>query len=378
MSKFQRYLRITVDFLIAIILALALVFVVPRAVKFFLPFVIGWGIAMLANPLVQFLEKKVKVARKHSSALIIIAALAIVVTLVYFGAGMLIREGISLIRDLPKIMSELQATVENALKSLSGVVTFLPDNTKHLIASLVTSLSTSINGYFTKTLSEIDVSTMEAASSLMKNVADFFLMAIITVLSAYFFIADREHLLAMFKAALPEALIEKLNLIKNNFVGALGAYFKAQFKIMLIMIVILFVGFELLNVRYSFFLGILVAFLDFLPFFGTGTVLWPWIFLDIVGGEYFHAVCLGIIYLVCQLVHQLLQPKLVGDGIGVSPLATLVFMFIGYRIKGVLGMILGIPIGMALLGLYRAGAFDRLIAGAKVILHDIDEYRKWQ
>ncbi|MFW5668428.1 MAG: sporulation integral membrane protein YtvI [Acetivibrio ethanolgignens] len=374
MTNFQKYMRILTDFVCAGILLAVLIFIVPRALGFFMPFVIGWIISMIANPLVRFLEKNVKMLRKHSSALVIIAALAIVVAAVYFGLGILVREGISLMQDLPEIFAELQVNISDTLKNLEGLARYLPDSTK----GFLDDMGSSISGFLTSAISRIDVSTLGVAGSLVKNVADVFLMAIITILSAYFFIADRDKLVAGFKRILPDSVKESMNLIKSNFIEALGAYFKAQFKIMIVMVVILFIGFELLDVHYSFFLGILVAFLDFLPFFGTGTILWPWALMDIIGGEYFHAVCLAIIYLICQLLHQLLQPKLVGDGIGLSPLATLVFMFSGYRIKGVLGMILGIPIGMAVLSLYKAGAFDRLIAGAKVILHDINEYRKWQ
>ena len=68
---------------------------------------------------------------------------------------------------------------------------------------------------------------------------------------------------------------------------------------------------------------------------------------------------------------------MVGDSIGISPLSTLIFMFIGYRISGVLGMIIGIPIGMALISFYRMGAFDRLFRGIEIIVTDINEYRKY-
>lgn len=374
MSNFQKYLRILVDFLVAGVFMAVLVFVLPWALKFFMPFVIGWIIAMLANPLVRFLEKHVNMMRKHSSALVIVAALAIVVLLVYFGMGLLIREGANLVKDLPGILEEIQARIQEALNGLDGAIPFFPNRAR----GFLDDLGSSVVEFFTTAVGRIDVSALGAAGSLVKNVADIFLMAIITILSAYFFIAERERLLAGFREFMPESLKEKAALIKSNFVEALGAYFKAQFKIMLVITAILFIGFEILDVNYSFFLALLVAFLDFLPFLGTGTVIWPWIAMDVLGGQYFHALCLGILYLICQLVHQLLQPKLVGDGIGISPLATLIFMFIGYRIKGVLGMVLGIPIGMAILSLYQAGAFDRLIAGAKVILHDLDEYRKWQ
>jgi predicted PurR-regulated permease PerM len=89
------------------------------------------------------------------------------------------------------------------------------------------------------------------------------------------------------------------------------------------------------------------------------------------------AVGLIVVYLVCQITKQLLQPKMVGDSIGISPLSTLVFMFIGYRFYGVLGMILGIPVGMVCVNLYRIGAFDRIIRGFKIIARDINDFRKF-
>ena len=198
---------------------------------------------MIANPLVRFLEKKVKMVRKHSSALIIIAALAIVVAAVYFGLGILVREGISLMQDLPEIFAELQANISDTLKNLEGLVQYLPDSTR----SFLDNLGSSISGFVTSAISRIDVSTIGAAGSLVKNVADVFLMAIITILSAYFFIADRDKLVAGFKRILPDSVKESMNLIKSNFIEALGAYFKAQFKIMMVMVVILFTGFELLR-----------------------------------------------------------------------------------------------------------------------------------
>ena len=146
---------------------------------------------------------------------------------------------------------------------------------------------------------------------------------------------------------------------------------------MLVLIVIMFIGFEILNIGYSFLIGLGIAFLDVLPVFGTGAVLWPWALLDMISGNYFRAVGLVIIYLVCQVVKQILQPKMVGDSIGVSPLATLIFMYIGYRFQGVIGMILGIPVGMVIVNLYRIGMFDRIIKGFEIIIHDFNEFRKF-
>lgn len=88
------------------------------------------------------------------------------------------------------------------------------------------------------------------------------------------------------------------------------------------------------------------------------------------------AVGLIILYLVTQLVRQLIQPKMVGDSIGMNPLATLIFMYIGYKFSSIIGMIIAVPIGMILINLYKAGVFDNQIRCIKELVQDINEFRK--
>jgi predicted PurR-regulated permease PerM len=99
--------------------------------------------------------------------------------------------------------------------------------------------------------------------------------------------------------------------------------------------------------------------------------------VDFINGNYLRAVVILVLYLVCQVIKQVLQPKMVGDSIGVSPFLSLLFMFIGYRLQGFIGLILGIPIGLVFVSFYRLGLFERLIRGFKIIVSDINEFRKY-
>ena len=83
-----------------------------------------------------------------------------------------------------------------------------------------------------------------------------------------------------------------------------------------------------------------------------------------------------VIYCICLPVHQILQPKFVGDTVGMDPLWTLIFMFMGYRLSGMLGMIVAIPVGMMVVGLVQEGAFDQLLADVKELICDFNTYRK--
>ena len=372
-SKFITYLKIVINFVLYIAAIVLLLLVVPKLIGFFFPFVIGWLVAMIANPMVRFLEKKVKLLRKHSSAIIIIFVIALIVAAGVLLISIIVREAKGLISDWPEIEKNLIEIFGNINVYINKITASLPENIRNSIDKVIAGLGDSLSSY----LKELPMPSMSDAGNFMSNVADGFLAVIVTILSAYFFAACREELLTGLQKRMPESLIEYWRLVYGNFIKAFGGYFKAQFKIMLILLVIMFVGFEILRIDYSFVIALGIALLDVLPVFGTGAVLWPWAIIDMFTGNYVRAIGLVVIYLVCQVVKQVLQPKMVGDSIGMHPLLTLLAMFIGYKLYGVIGMIFFIPIGMVIVNMYRIGMFNQLIRGIKIIVHDLNEFRKY-
>ncbi len=371
--KFAIYIKIAINFLFAILIAFFLLFVLPKLLGFFMPLVIGWVVSLIANPLVQFLEKKVKILRKYSSFIIIVSVIILIIGIMIALSILIFKEAKDLVEDMPIILESLSAKLSHVTDYISEKTDRLPEG----IRNSVKNFTLGIEGYANNIVEYNESVTMGGVGLFAKGVAEGFLYVIMTILSAYFFTACKDEISAGLKKHVPDSVTNSWRMISSNFKTAFGGYFKAQFKIMLILILIIFAGFEILQVNYSFLIALGIAFLDFLPVFGTGTVLWPWTVIEVISGNYFRAIGFVVIYLICQIVKQILQPKMVGDSIGLHPLATLVFLFIGYKFQGVLGMILGIPIGMVLVNLYRVGMFDRLIKGIKIIFHDINEYRKF-
>lgn len=372
-SKVKTYIKIIINDIIFILAVLFLLLVLPRLLSFFMPFVIGWIVAMIANPLVRFLEKKVKILRKHGSAIIIVLVILIIVGVASLLISVLIREAKGLIEQWPAIEANINRQFKEIIEYLDRFTASLPEGTRKMIDNAVDEAGASVTNY----ISNLSLPSMGSAGSIVNNIAEGFLMVIITILSAYFFAAGRDELAAGLKKHLPESFVDYWKLVYGNFTSAFGGYFKAQFKIMLILLVIMFVGFEVLQVSFSFLIALGIALLDVLPVFGTGAVLWPWAIVEMITGHYFRAIVLVVIYLICQIVKQVLQPKMVGDSVGLNPLATLLFMYIGYKLYGVIGMIIFIPIGMVVVNMYRIGMFDRLIKGFKIIAHDLNEFRKF-
>jgi predicted PurR-regulated permease PerM len=142
------------------------------------------------------------------------------------------------------------------------------------------------------------------------------------------------------------------------------------------MYILLLVGLMILNVRYAFLIALLMAFLDFLPFFGTGIVLVPWAVITLIGGNYIRAIGFIVIWGVGQFFRQLIQPKIMGDSIGVEPIPTLFLLFAGYRIAGVVGMLIAVPIGIIVINMNEAGFFDTPKYSIKILVKNLNGFRR--
>jgi len=371
-NKRAKYKKIFLNMGITLVGIFLVCYFGPKLLSYFMPFIIGWLISMIANPLVRLLERKLKIVRKHSSFLIIIATIALIVIGGYFLIINTAMEIFGFISDLPELYASLEAQFIEIGEKFARLFSLLPVQTRESLRSLINQLS----NYTSNAIAAIGVPTVEAAGTVARNIPNAFVMVVVTIMSAYFFIADREKIIANVRRIIPKSLMRVLDNIYQQIKKLIGGYFAAQFKIMGIVALILFIGFLILHVRYAILFAMLIAILDFLPFFGTGTALIPWAIVMFLSGNYVMAVGLIIIYLVSQLVRQVIQPKIVGDSMGLDPLSTLFFMYIGFKTKGIAGMILAVPVGVILIELFHAGVFQPLLDGVKDIINDINEYRK--
>lgn len=367
-----KYLRCVVNILLHIIGVVLVFALVPKLLVFFMPFVVGWLIALLANPLVRFMERRLKMVRRHSSMLIIITAIALVVVGGYFALAAIVRELYGFITMLPNIYGSFLQDLEEIRENLQGVSARFPLPLREGAANLTDSLTEALGDL----IGAVGKPTVAAAGTVARNIPNALIHVIFAILSAYFFIAERDKIVQAVRERIPDWIREKWHFITEKFRKAIGGYFKAQFKIMGVVALILFVGFLILRIHYAILLAVLIAVLDFLPFFGTGTALIPWAVLKVLSADYQFAVGLIIIYLVSQLVRQVIQPKIVGDSMGLNPLSTLFFMFIGYKVSNIFGMIIAVPIGMILVSLYQAGAFGDVIADVRELAKGLDEFRR--
>ncbi len=372
MRRSVKYLKIIANLLVAVLTIVMIFYFAPKILVFFMPFVVGYIISAIANPPVRFLEKHLKIVRKHSSAIIIIGVLAVVILLLYLAVVKIGEEVVHLISNLPEIYESLSVEFAAIGDNLQVFAARLPEDMQTSIANVTSDLSS----YISDLVHAAGAPTFEAAGNFAKNVPGTLIAIIMCILSAYFFTADRDKIATGLKEHMPGGVLDRVLFVIGDLKRVVGGYFKAQLKIMVVVYVILVIGLLILKVDYALLVGFFIAFLDMLPFFGTGTVLGPWAIIKLLSGDYKMAIALIVLYAVTQIVRQVIQPKIVGDSIGMNPLATLFFMYIGYKLSGVIGMIVAVPVGMIIINLYKAGVFDNQIRCVKELVHDVNEFRK--
>ena len=371
MEGVKKYLRIILNIIIPLT-GLYLVCVWgPRVLGFFIPFVIGWMIALIANPLVRFLEKRLKIVRKHGSMLIIAGVLALIISLLYFVLGKAYVEIREFIGDLPALYDSAAAEIRGAVQNGNRMFEFLPDEFRTAVMQFTENIGT----YVGDLVSKAAAPTVEIAGNVAKRIPNVLVNTVITILSSYLFIAEQDKILAWMRRYAPKFVLRYAEYLKKDARGVIGGYFLAQFRIMCVVAGILAVGFLFLKVKYGLLLAVLISMLDFLPVFGTGTALFPWAAVKLFTGEYTYAAGLLILYVVTQVSRQLIQPKIVGDSMGLPPLLTLFLLYLGFKVKGIAGMILAVPIGLIFINFYKYGAFDSLIENVKLLIRELNAFR---
>ena len=368
----KRCFRMILNIVIPVLGLCLVIFLGPRLLHFFMPFVVGWILALLANPLVRFLERRVKLVRRHGSMLIIIAALAIVIGL-FYGAGLLVyREMGSFLADAPEIYQSVIAEIENALQNGRKLAEYFPQN----LQPPLLAFSDNLDGLFGKLVSRAAEPTVQIAGHVAKSIPNLLVNMVIIILSSYLFLADRESIMRWLKEHLPAFVFRYIEYMKRDAKGLIGGYFLAQFRIMCVVALILAAGFLVLGVRYGVLLAFLTAILDFLPIFGTGTVLFPWAVVKLFAGEYAYATGLILLYILTQVVRQIIQPKIVGESMGLPPLMTLFLLYLGFKLRGLTGMILAVPVGLVFINFYKYGAFDSMIRNFRMLMESIQKFRR--
>lgn len=300
------------------------------------PFLIALLISRLIEPLVLKLVKQLRWPRWLASAVCVVVSYLLLFGFCYLLVSQVLVEVGGLLRRLPEWMAGLPDFTERLTTRVRTLIIAAPiemqdflNNTLNDVisqgANIPQGLYSALGGFVT------------GAAAAVPNVL---LFLVTSILSTVFVSGDYPHVSAFIVRQLPDKWRERLLRAKGHLTGTLGKWLKAQLLLMGITFALLCIGFVIIGVEYPLIVAAVVALVDALPVVGLGIVLIPWAIVAFltVGSEM--GIGLLVLFLVCSLTRSFAEPKLVGKQIGLHPLITLVAMYVGFRVFGVLGMIL--------------------------------------
>ena len=365
----HKYVRWVFTLLLTAAAIAAAAFLLPWLWECLWPLVVAWCLAVITAPLVRFMQNKLHAKHKLSSTLVLILILAVVFGALYGIIRMLISEVMTLIPNIPGYVDAASEVVDKIEAWLAGLAVNLPKG----FFELIDSIETKAGDWFIDIGTNTGIWLTNVLANFAVNMPSYLIYFIFTVLLTFYFIDERNQLKKKVRSLLPNTIVGFWIQCKTSFKKAVGSYFITQFKLCLIVGAAMCVCFLLKGIRYTGLLTIAITILDFLPVVGAGTILNPWAGIELLQGDFWMALYCLALYIITQVIRQTLSPKMMGDSLNLSPLTSVLCMYIGFRFWGIYGMIFAIPLWLLVVEIYKAGVFDPTIGVLKEIWGELNE-----
>ena len=335
-----------IDFAFAVVIILLVYFFLKYVINWIMPFVIAFLISALLYPLIKFVSAKLKIKKNKKPVAAVITALffCTVGVLAGFILYKIVSAVASFIVGLPEyvqstIIPSLSVAYEKIRTALANMHIEVDIGSK----TFFDSIGSSVSGI---------VSRLMPSLSFITSIPGIVVTGIIMIISTFFISMDFDGITSFCLAQLPKKAADFVVMLKDYTVKILFRYVRSYALILAITFGELLIGFTVMHfvagLQNIFLLALLIAVFDILPIVGTGTVLIPWAVVSLITGDYVKAVCLLVIYGVITVVRQFIEPKIVGNQVGLHPVATLLAMIVGTRLFGAVGLF-GVPIALAII-----------------------------
>lgn len=320
---------------------------------YFMPFILALLLALLIEPAISFMERRLKMKRGPStilSMLLVLGSLSLVLVALI---SRLINELVSIYKSLSMRSGDLGQTIADGLEQVQVFYVRL-----NLPLEMEESIQSNLYRLLNR-LEDVLNSVVNTLIELAASLPGYFIFLLIALIATYFIAHERPEIKEWLLKTLPDSWEGKTRTVGRDLVAAFLGWVKALLILTSVTAIITIVGLSMLGVEYALTIGLITGLLDVLPILGPGTIFVPWIIISLVTGNTGLAIGLMVLYVIMVTVRYILEPRILGDNIGLHPLATLIALYVGLKVAGVVGMILGPAVVVVFLACHRAGVFDK-------------------
>ena len=372
-DRAQLWLRLTLRGVLALGGAALVIWVGLPLLSLLSPFVLALIFAWMLNPGVRWIQRRTGISRKAVSLVLVVLVFAVIGG-VLFGLGWIAVDQVrSLFDNQQSVLDDLLDGIVRVVNSLEGWLTGLggivPKGVLTTSGDLINAImdwvqGLDLPGWLTEMAGQ--------APSMAANLSGFAVALVVFMMASYFITGDYPRLRFELTDRVPMVSRDFFRSVKNIFMSAFGGYIKSQLILSAGVFLILAVGFLFMGQPYGLLLAFALAVLDFIPIIGAGTVMVPWAVVDMVLGQYSEAAALMTVWGVIVLFRRFAEPKVLGDQTGLSPILSLVGIYLGMKAGGVLGMVVGPLLLLVCINLTKLGIFQPVLDDLAMAAADIN------
>lgn len=317
-----------------------------------MPFILGFIVSLAFRPIVNFLDKKTPLGKRFCAFLVVVLGYVLLSLFLWLIGDALFQNIKEFFLNLPTFYIEeinpFLSTANQGLLDFAG--RFSPDFADQ-IGKVITASMASLQ----ESLIDISANTLSSLASASTKLPLLLISLIFTILSSLFISMDFDHVIDFLKRQIPDKNKEMLLDIKSYLFTTLSSYLRAYLILMCITFIELSVGLFILRTKNPFGVSALIAITDAFPLLGTGTILIPWAIISLFQQRYYLSLGLFALYLIVTAVRQFIEPKIIGDQLGIPPVVAIIGIYLGFVWFGIWGAILFPVIMNIVIRLHRAG-----------------------
>lgn len=323
-------------------------YLVGKFLYLFLPFIIAFILTATINPL-----KKLLIRRLHfpitiavlTAMVVEIGTLGLLIALLVIRV---MREAHDIYHHWPFYSELLERVFTHWLNTMQTVYLKLPGNYAQYLNNALNTMLKSVPSLLTR------------GFSLAAAVPEWIIIIVISLVATFFMSKNSQRYIADFVRIFPWEWQDNLRELGRDFAGAFSGFVKAEFIVFLINLFMSIGGLVLIHAHYAIVLGTITGIFGILPVLGVGLVLVPWSALAFFAGHTWFSVQLLLITSAVTIMRHVVEPKILGDNVGLDPLFVLISMYIGLAATGIIGLVLGPFVLIAYHSLKKAGVFRNL------------------
>lgn len=325
------------SFLYYAILIISLYFLFRYAIYYIMPFIIGFLIAFMLRPIYHKLSNITHLPEKLISALTILIFYATIGTCLIYLCIQAFYFLKDFILQMPFIYThKIDPFLTNAISDIK--LTILSSNVE--LYATIRQIIIACNEHLASLFSSFSLTMMNNLTSFASSVPNLVVSLVFTVTSSFIFALDIQKILYFIKYQFNDKNRKFIQHLKLYAIDSIANYFIAYGKLMMITFIELVIGLFFLDIDHVFVIAFIIALFDFFPILGTGGIMFPWALIELLSSHQKTAVGLLILQLIITLIHNIIEPKIIGNQIGVHPIIMLLCMYLGGRIFGIMGIFL--------------------------------------